>query len=223
MVRSLVYGTLLALAIYILWQYVIQGNIARDAFKQVIAEGGNIGSLLKQMGNVSSSQTVSQLLNAFSYMALASSFLGVSLGLFDYLADFCKFKDDAVGRSKTALVTFVPPTGRAAVPERFPVRHRFRRAGGHRLGGDRAGADGTRQPPPPPAGRLPCTGRQRRDPVRYPVRPDQRRRAYSFAVRPAAGLPLIPDGRAIALPFPHCFYAGLLPEIGGASTLSQLH
>ena len=109
-VRSLVYGTLLALAISILWQYVIQGNIARDAFKQVIAEGGNIGSLLKQMGNVSSSQTVGQLLNAFSYMALASSFLGVSLGLFDYLADFFKFSDDTVGRSKTALVTFAPPT-----------------------------------------------------------------------------------------------------------------
>ncbi|HGM5490157.1 TPA: tryptophan permease [Serratia fonticola] len=109
-VRSLVYGTLLALAIYILWQYVIQGNIARDAFKQVIAEGGNIGSLLKQMGNVSSSQAVGQLLNAFSYMALASSFLGVSLGLFDFLADFFKFKDNQAGRTKSALVTFVPPT-----------------------------------------------------------------------------------------------------------------
>lgn len=109
-VRSLVYGTLLALAIYILWQYVIQGNIARDAFKQVIAEGGNIGSLLKQMGNVSSSHAVGQLLNAFSYMALASSFLGVSLGLFDFLADFFKFKDNQVGRTKSALVTFVPPT-----------------------------------------------------------------------------------------------------------------
>lgn len=109
-VRSLVYGTLLALAIYILWQYVIQGNIARDAFKQVIAEGGNIGSLLKQMGNVSSSQAVGQLLSAFSYMALASSFLGVSLGLFDFLADFFKFKDNQAGRTKSALVTFVPPT-----------------------------------------------------------------------------------------------------------------
>ncbi|WP_411752679.1 tryptophan permease [Serratia sp. (in: enterobacteria)] len=109
-VRSLVYGTLLALAIYILWQYVIQGNIARDAFKQVIAEGGNIGSLLKQMGNVSSSNAVGQLLNAFSYMALASSFLGVSLGLFDFLADFFKFKDNQAGRTKSALVTFVPPT-----------------------------------------------------------------------------------------------------------------
>ncbi len=109
-VRSLVYGTLLALGIYILWQYVIQGNIAREAFKQVIAEGGNIGSLLKQMGNVSSSQAVGQLLNAFSYMALASSFLGVSLGLFDFLADFFKFSDNAAGRTKSALVTFVPPT-----------------------------------------------------------------------------------------------------------------
>ncbi|MFT2795661.1 MULTISPECIES: tryptophan permease [Serratia] len=109
-VRSLVYGTLLALAIYILWQYVIQGNIARDAFKQVIAEGGNIGSLLKQMGNISSSYAVGQLLNAFSYMALASSFLGVSLGLFDFLADFFKFKDNQAGRTKSALVTFVPPT-----------------------------------------------------------------------------------------------------------------
>ena len=215
------YGTLLALAIYILWQYVIQGNIARDAFKQVIAEGGNIGSLLKQMGNVSSSQTVSQLLNAFSYMALASSFLGVSLGLFDYPADFCKFKDDAVGRSKTALVTFVPPTRRAAVPERFPVRHRLRQAGRHHLGSDRAGADGARQPPPPPAGGIPRTGRQRRGPVRHPVRADQRRRAYSVAVRSAAGLPLISEGEHL-LSLPALFYAGLLPEISGASTLSQL-
>ncbi|MCK8563629.1 tryptophan permease [Yersinia ruckeri] len=109
-VRSLLYGTLIALAIYILWQYVIQGNITRDAFKVVIADGGNIGSLLKQMDSVSAGLITGQLLNAFSYMALASSFLGVSLGLFDYIADFFKFADDGIGRAKSALVTFVPPT-----------------------------------------------------------------------------------------------------------------
>ncbi|ANI31535.1 tryptophan permease [Yersinia entomophaga] len=109
-VRSLLFGTLIALAIYILWQYVIQGNIARDAFKLVIADGGNIGSLLKQMDTVSAGPLTGQLLNAFSYMALASSFLGVSLGLFDYIADFFKFADDGIGRAKSALVTFVPPT-----------------------------------------------------------------------------------------------------------------
>ncbi|MDC9614149.1 tryptophan permease [Xenorhabdus khoisanae] len=108
--RSLLYGTLITLVIYILWQYVIQGNIPREAFKQIIADGGNIGNLLQQMDNTSNNATVTQFLNAFSYMALTSSFLGVSLGLFDYLADFFKFDDSGKGRFKTALITFIPPT-----------------------------------------------------------------------------------------------------------------
>lgn len=109
-VRSLLIGTLITLAIYIFWQYVIQGNISRSAFRQVIAEGGNIGSLLNQMGNVASSPLVLQLLHAFSYMALISSFLGVSLGLFDYIADMFKFDDKPLGRMKSILITFIPPT-----------------------------------------------------------------------------------------------------------------
>ncbi|WP_342221692.1 tryptophan permease [Candidatus Fukatsuia endosymbiont of Tuberolachnus salignus] len=109
-VFSLFFGTLIALMIYILWQYVIQGNIVRETFKQIIADGGNIGSLLERMDVISGSSMTKQLLNAFSYMALASSFLGVSLGLFDYLADFFKFADHGMGRVKTALLTFVPPT-----------------------------------------------------------------------------------------------------------------
>ncbi|MEQ1977174.1 tryptophan permease [Xenorhabdus sp. SGI240] len=108
--HSLLYGALITLAIYILWQYVIQGNIPREAFKQIIADGGNIGNLLQQIDKTSDNTTMGQLLNAFSYMALASSFLGVSLGLFDYLADYFKFDDTGKGRFKTALITFVPPT-----------------------------------------------------------------------------------------------------------------
>ncbi|MBI6548209.1 tryptophan permease [Xenorhabdus lircayensis] len=108
--RSLLYGTLITLTIYILWQYVIQGNIPREAFKQIIADGGNIGNLLQQMDKTSNNETVTQFLSAFSYMALASSFLGVSLGLFDYLADFFKFDDSGKSRFKTALITFVPPS-----------------------------------------------------------------------------------------------------------------
>ncbi|SFN80848.1 tryptophan permease [Xenorhabdus japonica] len=114
-VHSLLYGTLITLAIYILWQYVIQGNIPREAFKQIIADGGNISNLLQQMDKTSDNTTITNLLNAFSYMALASSFLGVSLGLFDYLADFFKFDDSRKGRFKTALITFIPPTVLAMV------------------------------------------------------------------------------------------------------------
>ncbi|MEI9535003.1 tryptophan permease [Moellerella wisconsensis] len=109
-VRSLFIGTLIALVIYILWQYVIQGNISRDSFKLIIAEGGNIDALLRQMDTSTGNSTVSKFLTLFSYMALASSFLGVTLGLFDYLADFFKFKDNGTGRFKSAVVTFLPPT-----------------------------------------------------------------------------------------------------------------
>src|SRR3712207_5749374 len=42
-------------------------------------------------------------------MAIASSFLGVTLGLFDYIADLFNFDDSAWGRTKTALVVFLPP------------------------------------------------------------------------------------------------------------------
>src|SRR5690606_37724397 len=43
------------------------------------------------------------------YLAIASSFLGVTLGLFDYLRDVFNFSDTASGRFKTALLTFLPP------------------------------------------------------------------------------------------------------------------
>lgn len=109
-VKSLFFGTLIALIIYLIWQYVIQGNIPRESFKQVITEGGNISSLLKQIDSFSDTDITRQLLNAFSYMALVGSFLGVSLGLFDYISDFFSFSDDSWGRTKSALVTFLPPT-----------------------------------------------------------------------------------------------------------------
>ncbi|MFS1539850.1 MAG: tryptophan permease [Candidatus Phlomobacter fragariae] len=109
-VLSLLYGTFIALVIYILWQYAIQSNIPRTTFKQIITEGGNIDSLLKQIDHSTNNNIVKRCLNLFSYMALASSFLGVSLGLFDFIADFFKFKDNNAGRLKSALITFIPPT-----------------------------------------------------------------------------------------------------------------
>jgi tryptophan-specific transport protein len=39
-----------------------------------------------------------------------SSFLGVTLGLFDFIADKFAFDDSHFGRFKTSLVTFLPPT-----------------------------------------------------------------------------------------------------------------
>ena len=50
------------------------------------------------------------MLTLFANLAVASSFLGVTLGLFDYLADLFGFDESRQGRLKTAAVTFIPPT-----------------------------------------------------------------------------------------------------------------
>ena len=52
--------------------------------------------------------SIAVVLNFFAYMAIATSFLGVTLGLFDYIADLFKFDDSVLGRTKTTLVTFLP-------------------------------------------------------------------------------------------------------------------
>jgi|SRR5690554_6038570 len=45
----------------------------------------------------------------FADLALATSFLGVSLGLFDFLAEKFQRPDNKRGRTQSGLLTFLPP------------------------------------------------------------------------------------------------------------------
>ncbi|MGP3591059.1 tryptophan permease [Vagococcus sp. WN89Y] len=108
-VQCLLYGTLLALGLYVVWLLVTMGNIPRPAFIEIAAKGGNIDVLVQALSGVLNSRSLDLLLVIFSNFAVASSFLGVTLGLFDYLADLFGFDDSPAGRFKTALLTFVPP------------------------------------------------------------------------------------------------------------------
>lgn len=102
-------GTFMALCFYVLWIIAIFGNISRDEFPSIISSGGELGALLKALGASIDSNSSKHLLSAFSMAAILSSFIGVGLGVFDYLADFFGFKDDKIGRAKTWMVTFLPP------------------------------------------------------------------------------------------------------------------
>lgn len=106
----LLYGSLISLLVYSAWHVVTLGNISRPDFKPIIAAGGNIGDLVGALAGVADEENLTSLLSAFANMAVVSSFLGVTLGLFDFIADKFKFDDSRGGRFKTALLTFVPPT-----------------------------------------------------------------------------------------------------------------
>ena len=109
LIKSIVFGSLLALVIYLFWLYCTMGNISRESFSEIIASGGNVDSLVKSFLGTRQTGIIEFCLLVFSNLAVASSFFGVTLGLFDYLADLFKFDNSAVGRFKTVLLTFLPP------------------------------------------------------------------------------------------------------------------
>ena len=87
-------GSLLALLIYISWQMAVQGNLPRAEFAPIISKGGDVATLLGALNRYIPVQSIGVLLDFFAYMAIASSFLGVTLGLFDYIADLLKLGND---------------------------------------------------------------------------------------------------------------------------------
>ena len=107
--QAILGGTLIALALYLLWLLSIFGNLPRNAFGPIIAKGGDVDVLLGALASVIESRRVSNDINLFSMAAILSSFIGVGLGVFDYLADLFKFDNSRQGRAKSWGVTFLPP------------------------------------------------------------------------------------------------------------------
>ena len=105
----LLVGSLTSLVVYGLWHVATLGNIPRSDFVEIKSAGGNVGDLVQALSGVASASELSSLLGLFANFAVISSFLGVTLGLFDFIADKFKLSDDRFGRFKTALITFIPP------------------------------------------------------------------------------------------------------------------
>lgn len=102
-------GSAIPLLVYVLWQLATLGSIAADTFLGVLAQASGINGLLVAIKAVAESHYVELAVRTFAGLALATSFLGVALGLFDFLADLFKRKNNMLGRLQTALITFVPP------------------------------------------------------------------------------------------------------------------
>ncbi|RMJ04390.1 Tryptophan-specific transport protein [Marinobacter litoralis] len=107
--KAIVGGTAVALTFYLVWLLSIFGNLPRASFGPVVAQGGDVDVLLAALGFAIDSERVANTISAFSTAAILSSFVGVGLGTFDFMADLLGFKNDRKGRTKTWAITFVPP------------------------------------------------------------------------------------------------------------------
>ncbi|HCH49212.1 MAG TPA: tyrosine transporter TyrP [Proteus sp.] len=102
-------GSAIPLVAYILWQLATLGAIPTNTFMGIMAQQSGLNGLLTAIRDVVATPRVNIAVNLFAALALATSFLGVALGLFDYLADLFKRSNRATGRVQSGLLTFVPP------------------------------------------------------------------------------------------------------------------
>lgn len=110
--KTIVYGSLIPLACYILWEIVIMGVVEHQGEHGLIhlmkSEHAASGLMLALSDAIHSSW-ISGFFSFFTSICMLTAFLGVSLGLFDFLADGLKFQKGGVQGKITLALTFIPP------------------------------------------------------------------------------------------------------------------
>ncbi|MCK8046067.1 tyrosine transporter TyrP [Shewanella sp. 1CM18E] len=103
----IVVGSSLPLMVYVLWMLASQGVLSQPDLMASQSLNGFIDSLSRLLHN----PMIANAVSVFADLALATSFLGVSLGLYDFIADLLKRGSTPSHRIQVGLVTFMPPLG----------------------------------------------------------------------------------------------------------------
>jgi aromatic amino acid transport protein len=106
-------GASIPLIIYLLWLLATLGTVPLkgtiNSFSAIKAGGDSIDGLINAVSAIVNNKWITASITGFSNISVTTSFLGVSLSLFDFLADGCKRSNTRFGRLQTALMTFIPP------------------------------------------------------------------------------------------------------------------
>lgn len=104
--KVILIGSFIPLVVYILWNFLTLGIIPFDKLLEGYIRGDNGAHVLSRMLQKTWISTLAQF---FSFFAIITSFLGVSLSLMDFLADGFKIQKTVKGRWILYFLTFLPP------------------------------------------------------------------------------------------------------------------
>lgn len=106
---AIIIGSFIPLITYALWQWLILGIVpveGPNGLREALKMGHNAVTPLKHfIGN----SLIWHIGQYFAFLALLTSFFGVTLGLLDFLADGLKVEKTGRGRLMLALLIFIPP------------------------------------------------------------------------------------------------------------------
>jgi len=106
-------GTTIPFILYLLWLIANLGTVPLlgevNSFTAIKRANTSVEGLVGAISAIVNNKLVTTAIGGFSNISMATSFLGVGLGLFDFLADGFKRSNTRFGRLQTSLLTFIPP------------------------------------------------------------------------------------------------------------------
>lgn len=106
--QAILYGSAIPLLTYIIWQGLILGIVPVEGTHGLVAAAKAGQNAVRPMKHFIQSGSVIFIGASFAFFAITTSFLGVTLGLVDFLADGLKVKKTPLGRLILCLIIFVP-------------------------------------------------------------------------------------------------------------------
>lgn len=106
---ALIGGSALPFSIYVIWIAVVIGAVSATAIITMSDSPESVTLLMDAIGNHADKVNFDFLIGAFAAFALGTSFLGVALGLFDYLSDVFGRSHGVRGRIETIILTLLIP------------------------------------------------------------------------------------------------------------------
>lgn len=103
---TILIGSFIPFIVYIFWEGLIIGIVPKSFLTEALVQGQNA---VVPFQTVLGRQKLTFIGQAFGFFALATSLLGVTLGLRDFLADGLKIKKTSMGRIFLCSLIFVPP------------------------------------------------------------------------------------------------------------------
>lgn len=105
-------GSLIPLLCYVLWDFVVQGVLplhGGHGLSALLHSTNPVGGLTYSLSWVARTPWISWSVHIFTALCVATSFLGVSLSLTDFLSDGLRVKKEGWGKGFILLLSFLPP------------------------------------------------------------------------------------------------------------------
>ncbi len=112
LVRIIILGSLITLVVYIFWDLVVFGTIPASgtmSLETIQHSGQPATKIASTLAVLSHKTSLVMIIEFFIFFAISTSFIGISLALFDFLADGFKIPRTALGKVFGTLLTFIPP------------------------------------------------------------------------------------------------------------------